>query len=68
MNEEQVPQHELDEEQVPLPQTELDVDEKQEQAPLPQHELDMVPPELAQRFRDLIKYRVDPAGDYYGLS
>jgi hypothetical protein len=28
----------------------------------------MVPPELAELFRDLMKYRVDPAGDYYGLS
>jgi hypothetical protein len=72
MNEEQVPlpQSELDvdEEQAPLPQPKLDLDEEQELAPLPQHELDMVPPELAELFRDLIKYRVDPAGDYYGLS
>ena len=36
--------------------------------PVPQHELDMVPPELAQLFRDLINYRVDPAGEYYGQS
>jgi hypothetical protein len=44
------------------------MDEEQELAPLPRHELDMVPPELAELFRDLIKYRADPAGDYYGLS
>ena len=40
----------------------------EEPASQPRHELDMVPPELAELFRDLMKYRVDPAGDYYGLS
>ena len=63
----------MEQEQNPLPEQELDVvapelELEQQLAPLPQHELDMVPPELAELFRDLIKYRVDPAGDYYGLS
>ena len=44
------------------------MDEPQELTPPQRHELDMVPPELAELFRDLIKYRVDPAGDYYGLN
>ena len=39
-----------------------------EQAPLPRHELDMVPPDLAQLFRDLLKYRVDPQSEYYGIT
>ena len=37
-------------------------------APLPRHELEMVPPDMAQIFRDIIKYRVDPEGDYYGIK
>ena len=37
-------------------------------APLPRHELEMVPPEMAQLFRDIIKYRVDPEGEYYGIG
>jgi hypothetical protein len=65
----------MEQEQTPLPEQELDLglpeleqEQEQELAPLPQHELDMVPPELTELFRDLIKYRVDPAGEYYGLS
>jgi len=42
--------------------------EEQELAPLPRHELEMVPPEMAELFRDIIKYRVDPAGAYYGVA
>lgn len=42
--------------------------DEEQLAPLPQHELDMVPPEMSQLFRDIIKYRVDPAGDYYGIT
>jgi hypothetical protein len=37
-------------------------------APLPRHELEMVTPEMAQLFRDIIKYRVDPEGSYYGVA
>jgi len=37
-------------------------------APLPRHELEMVPPEMAQIFKDIIKYRVDPEGSYYGIN
>jgi hypothetical protein len=37
-------------------------------APLLRHELDMVPPEMTQIFRDIIKYRVDPAGYYYKID
>ena len=42
--------------------------DEEQLAPLPRHELDMVPPEMSQLFRDIIKYRVDPAGDYYGIT
>lgn len=42
--------------------------DEEQLAPLPCHELEMVPPEMAQLFRDIIKYRVDPAGDYYGIT
>ena len=35
--------------------------------PIP-HELDLLPPEVRAIFYDIIKYRVDPAGEYYGLS
>jgi hypothetical protein len=37
-------------------------------APLPQSELDMVPEDLKQLFRDIIKFRVDPASEYYGIT
>jgi hypothetical protein len=37
-------------------------------APPPPHELDLLPPEVRAIFYDIIKYRVDPAGDYYGMS
>ena len=36
-------------------------------APEP-HEFDLLPPEVRDIFYDIIKYRVDPAGDYYGMS
>lgn len=32
----------------------------------PRHEFDMVPDEIRDIFRDILKYRVDPTGDYYG--
>jgi hypothetical protein len=44
------------------------MDDKQVLAPLLQHELDLAPPEVKELFYDLLKYRVDPAGDYYGLD
>lgn len=44
------------------------MNEEQELAPLLQHELDLAPPEVKELFYDLLKYRVDPAGDYYGLN
>jgi hypothetical protein len=37
-------------------------------APPTPHELDLLPPEVRAIFYDIIKYRVDPAGEYYGLS
>ena len=40
----------------------------EELAPLLQHELDMAPSEVKELFYDLLKYRVDPAGDYYGIN
>lgn len=42
--------------------------EEEEFEPLAQHELDMVTPEIAAIFRDILKYRVDPAGIYYGKT
>lgn len=44
------------------------MDDEQELAPLPRHELEMVPPDMAQLFRDIIKYRVDPGNNYYGVT
>jgi hypothetical protein len=44
------------------------MNDEQELAPLLQHELDLAPPEVKELFYDLLKYRVDPAGDYYGLD
>lgn len=44
------------------------MDEEQEPAPLEQHELDLLPPEVREIFYDIIKYRADPAGDYYGMN
>ena len=41
--------------------------DEEQLAPLPRHELEMVPPEMAQIFRDIIKYRVDPSGTYYDV-
>ena len=41
--------------------------DEEQLAPLPRHELEMVPPEMAQIFRDIIKYRVDPTGTYYNV-
>lgn len=40
----------------------------EELAPLPRHALDMVPPEMKQLFDDILKYRVDPNGEYYGVT
>lgn len=42
--------------------------EEEELAPLPRHELDMVTPEIAKLFRDILCYRVDPAGQYYNIT
>lgn len=44
------------------------MNEQEELAPLPQHVLDMVPVEIHQLFRDILKYRVDPDGEYYGIT
>jgi hypothetical protein len=40
----------------------------EELAPLPRHALDMVPLEMQQLFNDILKYRVDPSGNYYGVT
>jgi len=42
--------------------------DSEELAPMTQHVLDMVPPEIQQLFRDILKYRVDPDGEYYGIT
>jgi hypothetical protein len=44
------------------------MNDNEELAPLLQHELDMAPAEVKELFYDLLKYRVDPAGDYYGMN
>jgi hypothetical protein len=44
------------------------MNDDEELAPLPQHVLDMVPAELSKLFRDILKYRVDPDGNYYGIN
>lgn len=40
----------------------------EELAPLPLHVLDMVPAEISKLFQDILKYRVDPDGNYYGIN
>ena len=42
--------------------------EDEELAPLPRHVLDMVPPDVSKVFYDILKYRVDPSGQYYGIT
>ena len=37
-------------------------------APPPPHEFDLLPPEVKKILYDIVKYRVDPAGDYYGMN
>ena len=44
------------------------MNDNEELAPLLQHELDMAPSEVKELFYDLLKYRVDPAGEYYGMN
>ena len=43
-------------------------EDEEQLAPLPQHVLDMVPPDIHKLFRDILKYRVDAAGEYYGVT
>jgi len=43
-------------------------EDDEELAPLPQHVLDMVPPDIHKLFRDILKYRVDATGEYYGIT
>jgi hypothetical protein len=40
----------------------------EELAPVEQHEFDLLPPEVKEIFYNIIRYRVDPAGDYYGMT
>ena len=44
------------------------MDEELESPPLEKHVLDMVVPEIRKLFDDILKYRVDPAGLYYGIT
>jgi len=44
------------------------MNEDEELAPLPLHVLDMVPAEISKVFQDILKYRVDATGDYYGIT
>lgn len=39
-----------------------------ELAPLPRHVLDMVPQDVSEVLYDILKYRVDPDGEYYGIT
>ncbi len=41
---------------------------EEELAPLPRHVLDMVPLDVSKVFYDILKYRVDPSGEYYGIT
>lgn len=43
-------------------------DQDDDLAPLPQHEFDMITPEIQQVFRDILKYRVDATGEFYGIT
>jgi len=43
-------------------------EQDQELAPLPRHQFDMVPPSVRQIFEDILKYRVDPSGNCYGVK
>jgi hypothetical protein len=43
-------------------------DDEEQLAPLSQHVLDMVPPDIHKLFRDILKYRVDAVGEYYGIT
>ena len=36
--------------------------------PPPPHVFDMIPPEIKTLFDDILKYRVDPTGTYYGIT
>jgi hypothetical protein len=45
-----------------------DQDQEQELAPLPRSPFDMVPPDVRQLFEDILKFRVDPSGAYYGIT
>jgi len=44
------------------------MDEEQYSPPVEKHVLDMVVPEIRKLFDDILKYRVDPAGLYYGIT
>ena len=44
------------------------MDEELDSPPLEKHVLDMVVPEIRKLFDDILKYRVDPAGLYYGIT
>lgn len=43
-------------------------EEPEDLAPLPRHDLDMVTPAIRKIFNDILKYRVDPTGEYYSVS
>jgi len=40
----------------------------EELAPVEQHEFDLLPQEIKEIFYNIIRYRADPAGDYYGMT
>lgn len=42
--------------------------EQDDLAPLPRHALDMVPQEITDIFNDILKWRVDPSSEYYGIN
>jgi len=46
----------------------MDQEELESLPPLDIHVLDMVVPEIRKLFDDILKYRVDPAGSYYGVT
>ena len=42
--------------------------DNEELTPLPRHVLDMVPPDVSKVLHDILKYRVDARGEYYGIT
>ena len=42
--------------------------DEEDYTPPEQHEFDLLPPKVKEILYDIVKYRVDPAGDYYNMN